>query len=128
MGCKIRQEHFCIGVRFPTRYVLGMTQRNLMVWLHLRSFGECGLLLPVPHCPRMVVRVSLRIKRTSVMDITLNCIWIWGPEPHSQWSERPGFNSSLSHTKDSRMVLDTSLLNTLHYIVRIKGGGIQGME
>ena len=33
---------------------------------------------------------------------------------------RLGFHPRLSHTKDSKMVLDTSLLNTQHYKVRIK--------
>ena len=40
--------------------------------------------------------------------------------PLYQWPRRPGFNPSLSHTKDSKMVLDVSLLNTQHYKVRIK--------
>ena len=31
------------------------------------------------------------------------------------------FYPKLSHTKDSKMVLDASLLNTQHYKVRIKG-------
>ena len=31
------------------------------------------------------------------------------------------FNPRSSHTKDSKMVLDASLLNTQHYKVRIKG-------
>ena len=39
----------------------------------------------------------------------------------SQWPERPGFNPMLSHIKDSKMVLDATLLNTQHYKVRIKG-------
>ena len=44
----------------------------------------------------------------------------------SQWSvhhgsKRPGFNPRLSHTKDSKIVLDASLLNTQHYKVQIKG-------
>ena len=34
---------------------------------------------------------------------------------------RPGFNPRSSHTKDSKMVLDASFLNTQHYEVRIKG-------
>ena len=33
----------------------------------------------------------------------------------------PEFNTRLSHTKDSKMVLDDSLLNTQHYKVCIKG-------
>ena len=37
-----------------------------------------------------------------------------------QYSGRPGFNPRSSHTKDLKMVLDTSLLNTHHYKVRIK--------
>ena len=32
----------------------------------------------------------------------------------------PGFNPRSSHTKDLKMVLDTSLLNTQHYKVRIE--------
>ena len=31
-----------------------------------------------------------------------------------------GFNPRLSHTKDSKMVLDVSLLNTQHYKEHIK--------
>ena len=38
-----------------------------------------------------------------------------------QWFGRPGFNSRSSHTENSKMVLDTALLNTQHYKVRIKG-------
>ena len=34
---------------------------------------------------------------------------------------RPGFNPRSSHTNDFKMVLDTSLLNTQQYKVRIKG-------
>ena len=38
-----------------------------------------------------------------------------------QWSRRPGFNPKLCHTKDfKKMVLDTYLLNTQQYKVRIK--------
>ena len=37
-----------------------------------------------------------------------------------QWPGKPEFNPWLSHTKDSKMVLDASLLYTLHYKVRIK--------
>ena len=45
-----------------------------------------------------------------------------------QWSGRLGFNSKLSHTKDSKMVLDAALLSTQHYKVRIMGKVEQGME
>ena len=38
-----------------------------------------------------------------------------------QWSRRPRFNPRSSHTKNLKMQLDTSLLNTQHYKVRIKG-------
>ena len=41
---------------------------------------------------------------------------------------RPGFNPWSSHTKDSKMVLDAILLNTLHYKVRIKGKVEQSRE
>ena len=43
---------------------------------------------------------------------------------------RPGFNPRSSHTKDlkEKMVLDTSLLNTQHYKVRIKGKVELSME
>ena len=34
---------------------------------------------------------------------------------------RPGLNTRLGHTEDLKMALDTSLLNTQHYKVRIKG-------
>ena len=36
------------------------------------------------------------------------------------WPGRPGFNPRSCHTKDSKMVLDATLLNTQHYKVRIK--------
>ena len=39
----------------------------------------------------------------------------------SPMARRPRFNPRSSHTKDSKMVLDASLLNTQHYKVRIKG-------
>ena len=38
-----------------------------------------------------------------------------------QWPRRQGFNLRSSHTKDLKMVLDTSLLTTQDYKVRIKG-------
>ena len=38
-----------------------------------------------------------------------------------QWSGRLGFNPRSSHTKDLKMVSDTSLLITQQYKVRIKG-------
>ena len=41
---------------------------------------------------------------------------------------RPGFNPRSSHTKDSKMVLDASLLNTQHYKVRIMGKVEQSRE
>ena len=45
-----------------------------------------------------------------------------------QWSGRPGFNLRSSHTKYSKMVLDTALLNTLHYKVKIKDKVEQSKE
>ena len=45
-----------------------------------------------------------------------------------QWSGRPEFNPRLSLLKDSKMVLDTALLNTQHYNVRIKGKVEQSRE
>ena len=39
-----------------------------------------------------------------------------------------GFNPRSSHTKDSKMVLDASLLNTLHYKVGIKRKVEQSVE
>ena len=38
-----------------------------------------------------------------------------------QWSGKPGCKPRSSHTKDSKMVLDDALLNTLHYKVSFKG-------
>ena len=43
------------------------------------------------------------------------------------FANSPG-DRSLSHTKDLKMVLDTSLLNTQHYKVRIKGKVEQSKE
>ena len=45
-----------------------------------------------------------------------------------QWPGRPGFNPRSSHTKDSKIVLDTSLPNTQDYKVRIKGQVEQSRE
>ena len=45
-----------------------------------------------------------------------------------QWSGRPGFNPSSRHTKDFKMVLDTSLLNPQQYKVPIKGKVEQSTE
>ena len=42
-------------------------------------------------------------------------------------SEKPEFNPMSCPTKDTKMVLDISLLNTQHYKVRISGT-IQGKE
>ena len=44
------------------------------------------------------------------------------------WSERTGFNLRLCGTKHFKMVLDTSLLNTQRYKVRIKGKVEQSRE
>ena len=38
-----------------------------------------------------------------------------------QWSGTPGFNPRSNHTKDSKMVLDATLLKSQQYKVRIKG-------
>ena len=45
-----------------------------------------------------------------------------------QWSGRLGFNPRSSYIKDLKMVLDTSLLNTQQYKVRIKGKVEQSRE
>ena len=45
-----------------------------------------------------------------------------------QWSGRPEFNIRSSHTKDSKMVLDSTLLNSQHYKIRIKCKVEQSME
>ena len=45
-----------------------------------------------------------------------------------QWPERPEFSLWLSHAKDSKMVLDTSFLNTQQYKVHIKGKVEQSRE
>ena len=50
------------------------------------------------------------------------------PTPDRQWPGRPGFNPRSSHTKDSKMVLDASLLNPQHYNVWIKGKVEQSKE
>ena len=46
-------------------------------------------------------------------------LWYIGYSTY-QWSRRTVFNPRSSHTKDSKMVLDDSLLNTQHYTVLIK--------
>ena len=38
-----------------------------------------------------------------------------------QWPGRPRFNPTSCHTKDSEMVLDSTLLITQHYKVWIRG-------
>ena len=38
----------------------------------------------------------------------------------NEWSGRPGFNPRSRHTRDLKMILDTSLLNTQQYKVRIQ--------
>ena len=45
-----------------------------------------------------------------------------------QRSGRPGFNPRSSHTENSKMVLDAALLNTQHYMVKIKGKVEQSRE
>ena len=47
---------------------------------------------------------------------------------HCQCSGKRRFNLSSSHTKDQKMVLDVTLLSTLHYKVRIKGTVEQSCE
>ena len=45
-----------------------------------------------------------------------------------QWSGRSGFNPRSSQSENSKMVLDTALLNTQHYKVNIKGKVEQSRE
>ena len=52
--------------------------------------------------------------------IYISAHWHKGYSVH-QYSRRTGFNPKSCHTKDSKMVLDTSLLNTQHYKIWIKG-------
>ena len=58
-------------------------------------------------------------KRTSPLEYIQAHLHI-GKSVH-QRSGRSGFNFRSSHTKDSKMVLDTSLLNTQYYMIRFKG-------
>ena len=44
-----------------------------------------------------------------------------GGQSVHQWPGRPGFNPSTNHTKDSKMVIDATLLCSQHYKIRIKG-------
>ena len=44
------------------------------------------------------------------------------------FTNRPGFNPKSRHTKDSKIVLDTFLLNTQQYKVLIEGKVEQSME
>ena len=46
----------------------------------------------------------------------------------AKWPRRPGFNPRSSHTKDPKMVLDATLLNTQYYKIRIKGKVKQSMR
>ena len=46
----------------------------------------------------------------------------------NQWSGRSGLNPRLSHTKDSKMVLDAALLNSQYDKVRVKGKVEQSKE
>ena len=39
----------------------------------------------------------------------------------AKWPGRPGFDPRTCYTKDTKMVLDASLLNIQHYKIRIKG-------
>ena len=67
---------------------------------------------------RIIYVVSNILKFLSVL--TFSCwpaYWLSG----RVWPGRLGFNLRSSHTKDSKMVLDTSLLNTQFYMVRIMG-------
>ena len=63
----------------------------------------------------------------SLVEIGINISvseWYGEMEKHlaiCQWSGKPGFNPRSSHTKDSKMVLDASLLNTQHHKEWIKG-------
>ena len=54
--------------------------------------------------------------------IPLGTLWPLNSSSVCQWSGRPGFNYRLRHTKDFKMVLDTSLktLSNIRYISRVK--------
>ena len=57
------------------------------------------------------------------------CIFHWSNELSVRnWSGRQGFNHWSIHTKDSKMVLDTALLNIQHYKMRIKRKVAQSRE
>ena len=51
------------------------------------------------------------------------CVYIYIMVGVFQWFGRQGFNPRSSHTKDTKMVLDTTLFNIHHYKVRIKDQG-----
>ena len=53
--------------------------------------------------------------------------WPSGSSVH-QWSGRPRFNTRSRHTKNSKILLVTSLLNSQQYKVRIKGKVEQSRE
>ena len=67
--------------------------------------------------------------RERVRDIrATSTTWWWWWFFFRQWLVRPGFNPRSSHTKDSKMVLHASLLNTRYYKVRVKSKVEQSRE
>ena len=88
----------------------------MVTWFRLVIHGKCSAYhLFSKLC---INRISPKFSR---------CLTIWVFV--RQCSGRPGFSPRSSHTKNSKMVLDTVyLLNTQHYKVRIKGKVDQSRE
>ena len=78
------------------------------------------------NCTIFLVRLNSHYQ-TQFSVIIKTLLSKWWERWVTKWFGRPRFNPKLSHTKDSKMVLDAALLNTQHYKM-IKGKLVQSRE
>ena len=84
----------------------------------LNPFPSTTLVLNLAHWPLVAYRTCYYLEATKLS--TAQVYW-YNRLNIRHWSGRSRFNARSSHTKDSKKVLDASLLNTQYYKVRIKG-------
>ena len=114
-----------------SQFSFGVVIQNILQYFFFSFFRIIYSLMLITVC--LLVRFSLYSLFSSFhllvkcQSYAILCVFpLWFPFSshfivnYRQRPGRPGFNSRSSHTKDSKMVLDISLLNTQHYKVRIK--------
>ena len=123
----------CLSLNSYIQILYPLFYLNQFIIILFYSYLSINLSIYTPRCSSYW-KGSLRSPSTPVKNFTFTYFHSANPaHRHNrysfrQWSGRPRFNPRSYHTKDSKMVLDTSLLNTQQYKVRIEGKGEQSRE